>query len=72
MKIYSADRSELMDVESFSRDGNNLQFQGKIMGAMPVTAVVTPEAVRALIKQMGFKILFFAFTMLFRKSSQSG
>jgi hypothetical protein len=67
MIIYSADRSKLMEIEEFSREGSTLRFRGKIMGAMPVTAVVTPAEVRNLIKQMGFKKLLFAASMLFRR-----
>ena len=67
MIIYSADRSKLMEIEEFSREGSNLRFRGKIMGAMPVTAVVTPAEVRKLIAQMGFMKLLFAASMLFRR-----
>lgn len=67
MIIYSADRSKLMEIEEFSREGATLRFRGKIMGAMPVTAVVTPAEVRKLIAQMGFMKLLFAASMLFRR-----
>ncbi|MET0660777.1 MAG: hypothetical protein ABW110_21755 [Steroidobacteraceae bacterium] len=67
MIIYSADRSKLMEIEEFSREGSTLRFRGKIMGAMPVTAVVTPAEVRKLIAQMGFMKLLFAASMLFRR-----
>jgi hypothetical protein len=67
MIIYSADRSTLMEVEEFSREGSCLKFSGKIMGAMPVTAVVTPSQIRALIKALGVSLILFAISMLFRR-----
>lgn len=67
MIIYSADRSKLMEVETFSREGSTLRFKGKIMGAMPVTAVVTPKQIRQMLKTLGFGMLLFAISMLFRK-----
>ncbi|HKT73165.1 MAG TPA: hypothetical protein VJQ47_09760 [Steroidobacteraceae bacterium] len=69
MIIYGADRSKLMEIEKFSREGNTLRFRGKIMGAMPVTAVVTPQQVRAMLKGLGFSLLLFAISMLFRKDA---
>ena len=67
MIIYGANRDKLMEIEEFTRDGNTLRFRGKIMGAMPITAVVTPDQVRRLIKSLGFKLLLFAVSMLFRR-----
>jgi hypothetical protein len=67
MIIYGADRSKLMEVEEFSRDGNTLRFRGKIMGAMPITAVVTPSQVRQMLKTLGIGMLLFAISMVFRK-----
>jgi hypothetical protein len=70
MIIYSADRSKLMEVETFSREGNTLRFKGKIMGAMPVTAVVTPKQIRQMLKTLGIGMLLFAISMLFRKEPE--
>lgn len=67
MIIFGADRSKLMEVEEFAREGSTLKFRGKIMGAMPVTAVVTPSQVREMLKQLGIGMLLFAVSMLFRR-----
>lgn len=67
MIIYGADRSKLMEIEQFSREGSTLRFRGKIMGAMPITAVVTPSQVRQMLKSIGIGLLLFAISMLFRK-----
>jgi hypothetical protein len=67
MIIYGSNRSKLMEIESFSREGSTLKFRGKIMGTMPVTAVLTPNQVRAMLKQLGVGLLWFAFSMMFRR-----
>jgi hypothetical protein len=38
MKIYSADKSELMQVAKIERDGNDLVIKGKVFGTMPRSA----------------------------------
>jgi hypothetical protein len=47
MKIESTDGAELMTVQSLERDGNSLLIRGKVFGAMPMNARLTPEAARA-------------------------
>jgi hypothetical protein len=70
MKVYSSDGSVLMEVKSFDRNGNNLEFTGTVMGAMPVKGSLSPEEARSVFKLLkGFGLWFFLFTFLFRKSS---
>jgi hypothetical protein len=71
MIIYGADRNKLMEIETFSRDGATLKFRGKIMGTMPITAILTPTQVRQLVKQLGLGLLLFAVTMLFRSDPKA-
>ncbi len=54
--------------KEFSREGATLRFRGKIMGTMPVSAVVTPGQVRKLIAALGFKLILFAISMVFRRN----
>lgn len=68
MKILDANDKELMAVRRFERDGNNLVIRGKIFGAMPMVAKVTPEEARAALKLLDLKTILFLLTMLFRKS----
>ena len=68
MKLYASDNSDLMEVETIRRDGNNLVIEGTIMGAMPIRATVKPAEVRRIFRVMDFKTLLFAVTMLFRGS----
>ena len=51
-----------------SRDGNALVVRGKICGAMPMVAKVTPEEARAALKLLDARTILFLLTILFRKS----
>lgn len=68
MKLYAGDNSDLMEVDSISRDGRNLVVEGTIMGAMPIRAIVKPAEVRGALKLMDMKTMLFAASMLFRGS----
>lgn len=67
-KIYDANKSELMAVSALEREGDELVIRGKIYGAMPMSARLRPEDVRAMLKLLTPKIIFFLITMPFRKS----
>ena len=67
MKIYSADKSELMRVARIERDGNDLVLKGKVFGTMPMTARLTPAEARAALKLLTPKLIFFLITLPFRK-----
>ncbi len=68
MKIYSADKSELMQVSSIERKGDDLVLKGKVFGTMPMSATLTPEQAREALKLLSPKLLFFLLTLPFRKS----
>jgi hypothetical protein len=67
MKIYDANDQELMNVRAFERDGRNLVIRGKIFGAMPMVAKVTPSEARAALRQLNLKTIFFLISLPFRK-----
>jgi len=67
MKIYDANNSELMMVREFARDGDALVIRGKIFGAMPMVAKVTPAEARAALKMLNFKTIVFIISLLFRR-----
>ncbi len=67
MKIYDANDGELMTVRSIERDGGNLVIRGKIFGAMPMVAKLTPGEARAALKLLDWKTVLFLLTLLFRK-----
>lgn len=68
MRILDANDKELMAVRKFDREGNNLVIRGKIFGAMPMVAKVTPEEARAALRLLDAKTVLFLLTLLFRKS----
>ncbi len=69
MKIFDNTGKELMTITSIEPDDRNyLVLKGKIFGAMPMTAKLSPEEARAALKMMKPKTYGFLATMLFRKS----
>jgi hypothetical protein len=68
MKIRSADKSELMDVSSIERKGNDLVIKGKVFGTMPMAATLSPEEARKAFKLLSFKLMLFLITLPFRSS----
>jgi hypothetical protein len=67
MKLYSPDKSELMDVASIERDGSDLVIKGKVFSAMPMTARLRPEEARKALKLVDLKTALFILTLPFRK-----
>ena len=66
MRIKSADGSELMQVNALERDGNLLEIKGKIMGAMPMTAKLSPAEFRMGFGLLNLKLFLFLLTFPFR------
>lgn len=67
-RILDAQDKELMAIRKVERDGNALVVRGKIFGAMPMVAKLTPEEARAALKLIDFRTFLFLVTMLFRRS----
>jgi hypothetical protein len=67
MKIYDATDGELMQVRSIEREDNVLMIRGKIFGAMPMVAKLTPKEARAALKLLDFKTILFIISLLFRR-----
>jgi hypothetical protein len=66
--ILDANGKELMAIRKFERDGNTLVIRGKIFGAMPMVAKLTPSEARAALKLLDAKTIWFLLTLLFRRS----
>jgi hypothetical protein len=56
-----------MEVNAIKFHDRGLLIQGKIMGAMPLKAILTPGQLRAGFKLMSFAIVFRIIGMLFRR-----
>jgi hypothetical protein len=66
LTLYSPDNSKLMEVEALERSGNELLIKGKVFGAMPMTARLTPAEARKGLKLLNFKLVLFLLTFLVR------
>jgi len=66
MKFYSPDKSLLIDVHVVKEHPEGLVIEGKIMGTMPMKAVLRPEEIRAAVKLLSWKILLRVGRMLLR------
>ena len=65
--ILDANDKELMAIRKLERDGNALVIRGKIFGAMPMVARLTPAEARAALRLIDFRTFLFLLTMLFRR-----
>jgi hypothetical protein len=65
--ITDANDKELMAIRKIERDGSQLVIRGKIFGAMPMVAKLTPGEARAALKLLDFKTMLFIVSMLFRR-----
>ena len=64
--LYSADNSKLMEIEALERSGNDLLIKGKVFGAMPMTARLSPAEARKGLKLVSFRLALFLLTFLLR------
>ena len=71
MKLYGPDNKEMMAINAIERQGDELVLKGKIFGAMPLTAKVRPEEVRAALKLLDFKTRLFILTLPFRRGRKA-
>jgi len=66
LTLLSPDNSKLMEIEALERSGNELLIKGKVFGAMPMTARLTPTEARKGLKLVNFKLAWFLLTFLLR------
>ena len=66
MKLLTPERGELMQVTEIRPLGTGLLIQGKIMGAMPMKAVLLPSQMRAGFRLLTLRTIWTLCVMLFR------
>ena len=66
MNFVGADGTELIMVTALDRDGNKLVIKGKVFGAMPISARLSPVEARKGLKLLNFRLLLFLLTLLLR------
>jgi len=61
--LYSADNSKLMEIEALERSGNDLLIRGKVFGAMPIAARLSPSEARKGLRLLNAKLALFLLTI---------
>lgn len=64
MKLYSPDKSLLIEVRAVKETDEGLVVEGKIMGSMPMKAIVRPEELRSGLKLISVRLVIKVLTML--------
>jgi len=67
MKLYTPDKTVLMDVSRVTALDGNLVIEGKIMGSMPMKAFLRPAELRAGLRLVKPGLILAALRMLFSK-----
>jgi hypothetical protein len=67
MKFVGPDGSELITVSAVDRDGDKLVIKGKVFGAMPIAARLSPAEARQGLKLLNFRSWLFLLTFLLRR-----
>lgn len=65
--ILDANNKELMAIRKIAGEDGNLVIRGKIFGAMPMVAKLTPAEARAALKLIDLRTFLFLLTLLFRR-----
>lgn len=68
MRFFTPEGGELIEIMTVAPETNRVVIYGKIMGAMPMKAVLTPEQLRQGFKFLTPRLIFTLITMLFRRS----
>jgi hypothetical protein len=71
MKLYTPEKSVLLDVTSVQPHPDGVLVTGKIMGTMPMKAIVRPEELRAGIQLLNVKLFLKLVAMLLRPARRN-
>lgn len=67
MKLFTPDKTELLVVTGLSPHADGLLIEGKIMGAMPMKAVLRPAELRKFFGLLSLRTMFALVGMLLRR-----
>lgn len=68
MKFYTPEKNELLEIKEVEPYEDGLIVRGRIMGTMPMNAVLRPEELRKAFQFAGPKVILTLLAMLFRRS----
>ena len=71
MKFHTPEGDVLMEVKPVTPHDNGIMLQGKIMGTMPMKAVLKPEELRKGFSFLNPKLIARIIAMLFRWSKSA-
>jgi hypothetical protein len=66
MKLFTPEKTELIDVTKISSSVDGVVIEGTIMGALPMRAVLTPAELRKAFGLLTVRTAFTLLAMLFR------
>jgi hypothetical protein len=72
VKFYTPEKTVLMDITAVKSHPDGLLIEGKIMGAMPMKAILHPEEMRKAFKLMNRPLYIKVIGMLLRRQSKPG
>jgi hypothetical protein len=67
MKLFTPEKAELLNVTAVAPHRDGLIIHGRIMGAMPMKAVLTPQELRQTFRLFGPKLYWTLLLMLFKR-----
>ncbi len=70
MKLFNPENTVLIDISSIAPHGRGLAIKGKIMGTMPMSALLTPAELRAAFRLLSARTIFTLLAMLFRRDAK--
>jgi len=70
MKLFGSEGVLLMEVESIAARDRNLHIKGKMMGQVPMTVVLRPSDLRAVMKMMSLPVIWQGIKMLFLRGDR--
>jgi hypothetical protein len=68
MRFFTPDGGELIEIMNVTPERGRIVIQGKIMGTMPMKAVLTPQQLRQSFKFLTPRLAVTLIGMLFRRS----
>lgn len=70
MKLRGSEGVLLMEVESIAARDRNIHIKGKMMGQVPMTIVLRPSDLRAVMKMLSVRVIGQAIRMLFLRGDR--
>lgn len=67
MKLFTPEKGELLQVTALRPWGKGILIEGRIMGAMPLKAVLIPSEMRCGFRLLRLRTVWTLFAMIFRR-----